>query len=268
VPNRDIGVQLWGDLFHGTVTYQAGIFDGTVDGASTDSDNNNGKDFEGRLFTQPFRNTELEPVRGLGLGFAYSEGNQIGTAASGNLPKFLTPGQNTFFSYASGAYADGNRRRYVPQLYYSWGPLGLLGEYVISQQAISRATNSREISNHAWALTASYVLTGEDASYRGVTPRKVFDLSKGDWGAFELVARISDLRVDDDAFLGTAATRLADPATQARRARDYGIGLNWYLSRAYRVMIDYDQTSFTGGGANGGNRPDERVIITRFQLAL
>jgi phosphate-selective porin OprO/OprP len=268
VPNRDIGVQLWGDLFHGTLTYQAGIFDGTVDGGSTDGDNNDAKDFQGRLFAQPFRNTELAPLQGLGVGFAYTAGNQIGTATSSSLPKFLTPGQNTFFSYATGAFADGSRNRYVPQLYYSWGPLGVLGEYVISRQEITRATNHREVSNSAWQLIASYVLTGEDASYRGVTPRRVFDLSKGDWGAFEVVARVGQLRVDDDVFLGTATTRLADPNTQARNASDYGIGLNWYLNRTYRVMVDYGQTRFTGGAENGGDRPDEKVIFTRFQLAL
>jgi hypothetical protein len=33
-------------------------------------------------------------------------------------------------------------------------------------------------------------------------------------------------------------------------------------------MVDYQQTSFTGGAANGGNRSDEKVIFTRFQLGL
>lgn len=268
VPNRDIGLQLSGDLFRGTLTYQAGVFDGAVDGASLDADNNNGKDFAGRLFAQPFKNSEIGPLQGLGLGFAYTAGNQIGTAATSNLPRFLTPGQNVFFSYGSGAFADGSRHRYAPQLYYSWGPLGVLGEYVLSRQEITRGSNHREISNSAWELTASYVLTGEDASYRGVTPRRAFDLSKGDWGAFEVVARMGQLRVDDDVFLGTAATRLADPSTQAGKATDYGIGVNWYLSRIYRVMINYQQTSFTGGAANGGDRPDEKVIFTRFQLGL
>ena len=268
VPNRDVGVQLWGNLFAGTLTYQVGVFDGTVDGASLDSDNNNGKDFAARLFAQPFRNTEIAPLRGLGLGLAYTSGNQIGSATTANLPRYLTPGQNTFFTYATGAYADGSRNRCVPQLYYSWGALGLLGEYAVTRQAITRGSNHREFANSAWELTATYVLTGEDASYTGVIPRHTFAPSKGDWGAFEIVARAGTLDVDEDAFVGTSATRLADPATQARRAKDYGIGLNWYLSRIYRVTVDYVQTTFTGGTPNGGNRPDEKVLFTRFQFAL
>ena len=34
VPNRDIGTQLFGDLFDGTLSYQVGAFDGAVDGNS------------------------------------------------------------------------------------------------------------------------------------------------------------------------------------------------------------------------------------------
>jgi phosphate-selective porin OprO/OprP len=268
VPNRDIGLQLSGDLFGNTLTYQAGIFDGTVDGGSVEGDNNNGKDFEARLFASPFRNTGWDPLRGLGIGFAYTAGTQAGSATSSNLPRFLTPGQNTFFAYAGGAFADGDRTRYVPQLYYSWGPFGLLGEYVVSEQEITRSTNSRKIGNSAWALTATYLLTGEDATSRGVVPREPFNLKERTWGAFELVARVSELDVDDDVFEGSAALRLADPNMQASKATDYGIGLNWYLSRSYRLMFNYEQTSFEGGAAGSADRTDEKVFLTRFQLYL
>ena len=268
VPNRDIGVQLSGDLFNGTLSYQAGIFDGTVDGGSTEGDNNNGKDFEARLFASPFKNTGWDAVRGLGIGFAYTEGSQAGSSTTSNLPRFLTPGQNAFFAYASGAFADGDRTRYVPQLYYSWGPFGLLGEYVISEQEITRGTTSRKVSNSAWALTATYLLTGEDATSRGVVPRKPFNLKERTWGAFELVGRVSELDVDDAVFEGSAALRLADPGTQASKATDYGIGLNWYLSRSYRLMFNYEQTSFDGGADGGADREDEKVFMTRIQLYL
>jgi len=44
------------------------------------------------------------------------------------------------------------------------------------------------------------VLTGEEASYKGVKPKRPFDLKNGAWGAFELAARYSQLHVDGDAF--------------------------------------------------------------------
>jgi phosphate-selective porin OprO/OprP len=112
------------------------------------------------------------------------------------------------------------------------------------------------------------VLTGEDAGFDGVTPNRPFVPGKGGWGAFQIVARYSQLTVDDDAFAGTAAVRLADPSASAREAKDTGIGLNWYISKYIRVYFDYDETRFTGGGAGGSDRPDEKVFISRFQLAF
>jgi hypothetical protein len=96
------------------------------------------KDLAARLFLEPFRNTSLNPLRGLGVGLAGSYGNQ-----SGALRGYVTPGQQTFFSYRTGAgagstnvTADGLHWRLVPQAYYYWGPFGLLGEYAISSAKI------------------------------------------------------------------------------------------------------------------------------------
>lgn len=57
VPNRDVGVQLLGDLAGAKVTYSGGVFNGVPDGTSstTDADANSGKDLAGRLLLQPFR---------------------------------------------------------------------------------------------------------------------------------------------------------------------------------------------------------------------
>ena len=148
VPNRDIGIQLSGDILNGAVNYAAGIFNGVVDGGGGDLDSNSNKDYIARLFAEPFKNTELESLRGFGLGLAYSHGEQSGNAATSNLPRYVTPGQQTFFNYLAtsaatattpsvpGAFADGTRERISPQFYYYIGPFGLLGEYVQSKQEV------------------------------------------------------------------------------------------------------------------------------------
>jgi len=131
-------------------------------------------------------------------------------------------GQQNFFTYATGSYADGTQDRVSPQFYYYIGSFGLLGEYISSRQEISRSTNlKKDIDNRAWQLAGYWVITGENASYHGVAvPNRPFAPSDGRWGAFELVTRYSVQTNDDDAFVGSAATQLASPSQSAREARE------------------------------------------------
>ncbi|MBI3526695.1 MAG: porin [Betaproteobacteria bacterium] len=267
-PNRDVGLQFAGSVFSNTVSYQLGIFDGVYDNGLSDGDDNNGKDGVGRIFLEPFKNGD-SALKSLGFGVSYSTGHHHGNPTTSDLPQFKTMGQQNFFNYATGAYADGSHDRVSPQFYYYVGPFGLLGEYISSRQEISRSTNlKRDLDNRAWQIAGYWVITGENASYRGVpVPNRPFSSSDGRWGAFELVTRYSVQTNDDGAFAGTAATRLANPSQSAREAREVGVGLNWYLNRNIKVQINYEETHFDGGAAIG-DRPPEKAILTRFQAAI
>ena len=268
VPNRDIGIQLAGSVFTDTLSYQIGVFNGNVDNSTADGDFNDEKDYLGRVFAEPFRNGESF-LKGLGVGIAYGYGVQDGLptpAASSNLPTYRTVGQQTFFSYLDGAFASGPRRRIAPQAYYYNGPFGLLAEYVSTEQDVTRSTNvRRNVEGEAWHVSAYWVLTGEDASFRNPTPRRPYAIGGPGWGAVELVTRYAEQSIEDDAFEGTATTRLANPSASARKAKNPGIGVNWYLSRNFKIQLNYDVTSFEGGAPNGGDRKDEKAIFTRFQ---
>jgi phosphate-selective porin OprO/OprP len=267
VPNRDVGIQWGGAVFAETVSYQFGVFNGNIDNSIVDTDANDEKDYMGRVFLEPFRNGE-SLFRGLGFGIAYAYGVQQGTAAAGasNLPQYRTVEQQVFFSFDSGAFADGPRTRLSPQFYWFAGPLGLLGEYVAGKQEVTRSTNvKRNVDVTAWQLAAFWVLTGEDASFRNPTPRRAFNPAEDAWGAVELVARYGVQGIDEDVFVGTAATALADPAASAQEARSAGIGVNWYFSRNFKIQANYDRTEFDLGAAGGTDRPAENAIFTRFQ---
>jgi phosphate-selective porin OprO/OprP len=269
VPNRDIGVQMRGDLWEGIVQYQAGLFNGGADNVNSGIDNGDSKDFEARIFLEPFKTTTIDPVKGLGFGIAGTIGHEDGSVSTPNLPSFKTAGQNTFFKYLSGtnsattAIANGRHDRIGPQGYYYWGPLGLLGEYYISEQEVQKGAARDYLRNTAWQVAGSLVLTGERASFRGVTPKHPFDLRKGDWGAVELVGRYNVLRVDPDAF-----PTFANPNSSAQEARAWAVGMNWYLNKNLKLVLDYEQTAFDGGAAGGKDRETERVVFTRAQIAF
>lgn len=276
VPNRDIGFQLHGDLYDEVVSYAVGVFNGVPDNSSSvDVDRDENKEVAGRIFTQPFKKLSVEPLQGVGIGIAATRSHVLGTPAVPNLTTgYRTPAQASFFTYRTGSpataantvIARGRLQRTVPQSYYYWGPFGLLGEYVFSSQEVSLgATDAAitKIKNKAWEVTGSYVLTGEKSSFKSVTPFRPFDPSAGKWGAFELVARYSVLKIDDDAF-----PTFANPSSAPKEAKERGAGINWYLNRGVRLGINYELTKFEGGAAGGEDREQERAILSRAQIVF
>ena len=268
VPNRDVGVQVGGDLWAGRLSYQVGVFNGISDGGvSTNADFDNNKDIAARLFAKPFVTDKDSLLQGLGFGVALTSGHQESAAAL--TTGYRTDGQQTFFRYRAAVVGSGSLWRISPQAYYFKGPFGLFAEYVESvANARPTATGARtELRHKAWEASASYVLTGEDTSYTaGVTPLKPFDLAAGTWGAWEVAARIGSLNIDDKAF-----PLFADPLTNATEAKSYGLGVNWYLTRTLKASVDYFQTDFKLPAASSTNtllQQDEKVLITRVQLAF
>jgi phosphate-selective porin OprO/OprP len=315
LPNRDEGFQLWGKVIN-RFTYQAAVLNGAPDGTNIDglstaptftgstatpSGTHNGKDVVGRIFATPFKDSNIKFLQGLGFGIAGASGRQDEGAV---LPSFKTTGgQATFFSFITNSaistsnkvtlsypytFAAGRRLSYTPQAYYYYGPFGLMAEMGDTQQRVglSSASNKtivKDLDNHAWQVAGSWVITGEKKTYKSVVPRKglEFDGDKGP-GAWEVVARYTELNVDPAAFknfgsvLGSSsAVRFADPTKSSEAARAWCVGVNWYLNYFTKMQFEYEQTHFQGGASTTvgsstflANRQTEKAIMERLQIAF
>jgi phosphate-selective porin OprO/OprP len=269
-----------------------------------DLDTDGKRDWEGRVFALPFAQSGHFALRGLGFGVGASYVNSTGVATStattvtvangppavtssivtattnSLLPGYRTPGQQSLFSYRGdtagtglineSTIADGARRRLAPQAYYYVGPFGLLGEYNIVTQDVRRQVNATTVrraslTHHAWQVSGSWFLTGEEAAYSAFTPASTFQPGKPGLGAWELVARIQGIRFDPATFTGGAAS-FADPARSVASAQSAGAGVNWYLNQNFKLQLDYELTRYHGGAAAGADRPDERAVLGRFSL--
>lgn len=328
-PNRDLGIQLQGELFSSTLNYTLGYYNGTADGRDiTGNDVDNRKEVGARLFFEPLKN---DPgfFQGLGFGVGSSFGSKDQGAfnsanAASFLPRYRTPGQATFFQYRTGAtaatggsivngtptagtagttgvFAAGDHVRISPQLYFYRNSFGLLAEYISSEQDLSQgfipggaapanpptttaapttpsAYNTKALENTAWQIATSFVLTGEDAGFRGVTkPNSPYTIGGTGWGALEIAARYGVLEIDDAAFEATTENGVtfrsfADPVTQAAKAEAWTVGLNWYLTSNVKAVLNYTKASFEGGGggtaAAPNDRTDEKTVFGRLQLAF
>lgn len=280
--NRDLGVQLQGELLSGTTTYALGLFNGAPDGRdAAASDTDSRKEAAARLFFEPFHNSPGF-LQGLGFGVSGSQGEKLTTPSTSattstanfnnTLPRYRSPGQNSVFTYlvnttaptaANTVVASGTHTRISPQLYFYRSSFGLIGEWISSRQEVALAGVPATFKNTAWQGLASYVLTGEDASYKGVKPARPWIAGGEGWGALEIAARYGVLNIDDAAFLG-----YADPVKSVREARDSGVALSWYLTYNARLSASYDVTQFTGGAAGGGDRDTEQALFTRLQLSF
>lgn len=284
VPNRDLGVQISGEFAGGTFAYQVGYFNGVTDGQSSDNlatpdvEGDTGGDYAARVFFQPFINSDNFNLRGLGFGIGATWQDLEGAASNPYLPSYRSQGQLSVFSYrgntATGTtpnnatFANGERLRLAPQLYYYRGSFGFLGEFTQVAQDVSRTvgglTRSDTLTNSAWQGQFSWFVTGEEETYKGFTPGSTFQPGREGWGALELVARYQQLDIDDDAF-AAGANSFANPLTAITRETSYGVGVNWYPWNTVKLSLNYDLTSFDGG-ATTGDRPDERALFSRFAI--
>ncbi len=285
VPGRDVGFMVHGNILDGVVNYQLGIFNGVGDGRNSNNvDFDDDKAVAARLFLQPLKQSSLAALRGLGLGLGGSYEHVQGTnvaalpaTTGGSLPGYTTVGLQQFFAYNPtnrGTFVapNGEHWRLSPQAYYYYGPFGLLGEYVISEQNVKRfggtSTPSARLANTAWQIAGGWVITGEDATFEGVIPRNQFNPGQGKWGAWQIVGRYGQADVDHDAF-----PIFSDPGSSARTAKEWSVGLNWYVNRNVRANVSYSQTRFDGGGTGGTapgavTRRSEEALFTRIQLAF
>ena len=281
-PQRDVGVALWGELLGGFVVYHAGIYNGNPDATNADVDANHAKDFVGRLLVQPFKLEGLGAAGDLGLHFAASTGNRLGLATSAQLPSYKSGGQNTIFAYNAPTtdttgintpFAHLRQTRINPGLFYYYGPIGILGEFVWSKQGVQKGNTIATLKHQAAHATASVVIGGRNG-YNGATPNQNLDLKKGTLGALEIAVRWNYLKIDGATFGDSADPTqpvFSDPTKNVSKAQAFAGGVNYIASRAVRLAVDFEQTRFTGGQVAAdkksvANRTNENVILGRLQL--
>jgi phosphate-selective porin OprO/OprP len=140
-------------------------------------------------------------------------------------------------------------------------------EYKIQRRNIT-AVMPGDPTFHGWYVQGGWVLTGENRPYNPTEARidapKMnynFNPSAGTWGAFELVARYSDLDLNfHDCGAGKAIPASPASCFDAVRGGEQKIstiGLNWYLNPDIRIMIDYqhvDVNRFNAVGLQVGQK--------------
>ncbi len=256
VPNRDVGVQAQGDVFGGVVNYVAAVFNGVPDASNGDIDQDTHKDVAGRVTVRPFAKTTSAALQGFGAAVGTTRGSETGL-----LPSYRSTAQQTFFSYAAGATADGVRTRVSPSAFYYYKSFGAFTEYAHNTQAVRGPLGTSEVTHTAWEVTGSYVLTGEPTSDRGVVPSRPFDPVRHQLGALQVAARHSRINLDPATFtLGLAS------ANSNRTASATGVAALLYANQYVKYVFSFERTVFDDDPHS--KRPPEHALVFRVQLNL
>jgi phosphate-selective porin OprO/OprP len=111
-----------------------------------------------------------------------------------------------------------------------------------------------------WYAQAGWTLTGEPRRYAAANgvfdsprPVKPFNVRKGNWGAWELAVRYSDLDLNYRA--GSAGSAPGADAIRGGEQKILSVGLNWYLNNVLRLQAAFPDVSvdrLSPGGAAFG----------------
>lgn len=265
-PTREIGLQYFANALGGALEWSVGAYNGSLDDSDQSNNANLGEDFDlgARVFVRPFLADSASPFAGLGFGFGISGGPESATIADADRDsriRYRDSGRATIFRYNDGVELSGDRLRLNPGVYYYRGPFGFLSEFVRSSIEASREGNSRKIDADGFTVQASWILTGENASYEMVRPAHPYSVGGDGWGAFEIGLRYHQLEIDEDAFAGAAFERLARSGS-VQKAAAFGIAAKWHLTDNVLATLNYELTEYSGAGAA---RDTQEVVHTRLQ---
>ena len=277
-PSRDIGVMIHGRTLDDKLSWAAMVGAGARNNTlNTGLDYDTGPDGYFRLFAQPFLNEKEIPeaLHGLRLGIGGSLGWASQSTANSNLlfQNYSTDGGNTFFTFPNGLNVQGEHWRISPQLYYNYGPFGLLGEFIAEKQGVNTAgvAAGGGFTNYettAWNVSMNFILTGENATLDGVVPNQPVDFKNDQFGAWEMAFRYDGMAIGANAFRpinqGGLGISAIDNATDVS---GFSWALNWYINRIIRLGCTVEYNTFTGGGGqNTVVENSELGFLTRLQI--
>lgn len=243
--SRNTGIVLSGTGLNRRSTWAGGVFNSWLDASAEIGET--ATQLVGRGTLIPLQSANQNALLHVGGGLRYSNAkNGIRYATE---PEF---NQSTNF-VDTGFVPVESTMLYNLEAACRWGPVLFSGEFVLNQIDDDAAGNPAFSGYHG---TLSYALTGEVRPYNNrsglFAPLPVSrPVNRGGIGAWELSARYSKLDLNEGNVTGGDMDI-------------YSLGLNWWLSTAASVGINYRHIVLDDGNMTGHSDG----IMTRILLVL
>jgi len=259
-PFRNIGVTANGTWKEEQVTWAGGFFLNTgsysdVGDAQDQVSDANGFDLAGRITGIPIYKDEGRELVHLGFSYLHrfrNDDRDDPTAEFRTRPESRLTDDRLVDT--SLVYNQGQN---LVSLEAAWmkGPWSVQGEYFHNF-----VDSESSLNFSGWYLQGSWTLTGESRKYQtsagvfaGITPESEFRLGESGWGALELALRLSNVDLNDKYINGG-------------EERNITVGLNWYLRRKIRFMVNYIKTNVQDRTEPLIDNGRADIIMSRFQV--
>ena len=245
-----VGANLaWYDM----VTTSLGAFGRSIGNANDDAIK-----LTGRLTFSPVH-TKVRTVH-LGAAGSYVTDIDNNTFTTNPRPEFDVAGGTRLFNGFTVANAD-DAWRFGGEGAVIWGPWSLQGEY--QRTELSRTgtgATATDLSFDGWYVFGSWILTGESRGYKfedGVfqNPKPSGVVGKGGIGAWELLARYSNLDLFDSDLAACALPAVTNAGNFCGEEENITVGLNWYPTENLKFMANWIQVLDVEGGRFEGVEP-------------
>jgi phosphate-selective porin OprO/OprP len=254
MPSFDTGIKAYGGLMDSMFTYELAVTNGRSHLQNQGRDNlddNDGKEYAGRLTTAPFVGDKDSFLKGLRLGvygtFAHEgQGDPITGVQPVAWPGGVATNELGVTYLAGGAFPatfhfHGDRYRVGGEATYAFGPFMARGEF--SQRhdevfvgAASPAAKNNLLATTGYYVEAVFVVTGEDRIPNArLVPKNPFSLSDGGFGALEIAARTGTASMDRKTLIDDGVAM----ANNSNRARSMSAGINWWPVQNVKFSVDY-----------------------------
>jgi phosphate-selective porin OprO/OprP len=259
VPAEDHGLTLLGGSRDARVEWGAAVYDGEGSEAL-----NSDQDVAGRLVLRPWAGREGSRWRRLQFGCAATVGRTDQEVAGDEL---VTEAKAPFLAFEPGSAIDGERTRLGLEAAWLTGPFAFSAEAMHVEQRMDGAAGSLDATFDGWYAAASWVLTGEEKTFKGVRPASSLARgASGDWtggGAWQIAARVSNLDLDE----GLLGAGIVAAGSFPEDVTTVDVGLNWYATYHARVKLhlvrtEYGEEILVDGDARSG----ETALVAQFQL--
>jgi phosphate-selective porin OprO/OprP len=207
--------------------------------------------FTGRFAATPIHGLDYLVHVGINGSYVQSPPNTTGPAATG-----LTPlnAEVIGLSNTQEARVDGTKlintgnisakHANTLGLEFAAQKQNLLLQAEYTNFHVDRSDGIQNPNFHGYYVSGGWVLTGERRAYNtqsgafdAVPVSHPFNLKNGDLGAWELVARYSDINLNYQP--GDFGTAPGAAAVRGGEETNWTLGLNWYPNTITRFMLDY-----------------------------